>query len=166
MALAACEVAMSHSSTTGLSRIRAEAGLTLPELTIIMVIMAMGTVLATPVYLDWAARADLRQGATELASTLNYARFSAMNRNQMVQVTLALVAGRVQITTNGLGTTRLGSAVNGFTGGPVRFTSQGLRFQGGAGDQLITLSNRRGQTYSVRVTPAGKSDWCPQATCP
>lgn len=145
---------------------RAEAGLTLPELTIIMVIMALGTMMATPVYLDWAARADLRQGAVELTSTLSYARMSAMNRNQMIQVTLAVVGGRVQITTNGLGTTTLGSSVTSFTGGPVRFSSQGLRFQGGAGDQLITLTNRRGQTFSVRVTPSGKSDWCPQAACP
>lgn len=157
---------MSHSRTTGLSRIRAEAGLTLPELTIIMVIMALGTAMATPVYLDWAARADLRQGAVELASTLNFARMSAMNRNQLIQVTLAVVAGRVQITTNGLGTTTLGSSVTSFTGGPVRFSSQGLRFQGGVGDQLITLTNRRGQTFSVRVTPSGKSNWCPQPTCP
>ena len=157
---------MSQSRTTGLSRIRAEAGLTLPELTIIMVIMALGTMMATPVYLDWAARADLRQGTVELASTLNYARMSAMNRNRMIQVTLAEVGGRVQITTNGLGTTTLGSSVTAFTGGPVRFSSQGLRVQGGAGDQLITLTNRRGQTYSVRVTPAGKSDWCPQPICP
>ncbi len=157
---------MSHSRTTGLSRIRGESGLTLPELTIIMVIMALGTMMATPVYLDWAARADLRQGAVELASTLNYARMSAMNRNRMIQVTLSVAAGRVQITTNALGTTTLGSSVNAFSGGPVRFTSQGLRFQGGAGDQLVTLTNRRGETYSVRVTPAGKSNWCPAATCP
>lgn len=158
---------MSHSHSTGLSRIRAEAGLTLPELTIIMVIMALGTAMATPVYLDWAARADLRQGAAELASTLSYARMAAMNRNQMTQVSLALSGGQVQISTGGLMKPQtLGDSVTAFAGGPVQFTSLGLRFGGGAGNQLITLTNRRGETYSVRVTPAGKSNWCPQAACP
>lgn len=141
--------------------------MTLPELTIVLGIVAIGTMLATPVYTDWAARSALRQGIVELTSTLSYARMAAMNRNQTAQVSLALVGGRVQISTNGIQPAQsLDRYVTAFTGGPVQFSSLGLRLGGGAGDQLLTLSNRQGQTYSVRVTPAGKMDWCPKAACP
>lgn len=158
---------MSHSRATGLSRIPAEAGVTLPELTIVVVIIALGAMMATPVYLEWVARAELRQGTVELTSTLSLARMAAMNRNQTTQVDLTLVGSRVQITTGGLmGPQPMGNSVTGFTGGPVQFSSLGLRLGGGAGDQLITLTNGRGQVYSVRVTPAGKANWCPKSTCP
>jgi Tfp pilus assembly protein FimT len=49
----------------------------------------------------------------------------------------------------------------------VQFNSLGMRVGGGATvNQLITLQNIRGMTFSIYVTPAGKSRWCPAATCP
>ena len=56
--------------------------------------------------------------------------------------------------------------VTGVTGGPITFSSLGVRVGGGAGNQLITLTNNQALTYSIAVTPAGKSTWCPRATCP
>jgi len=48
----------------------------------------------------------------------------------------------------------------------VQFNSLGQRIGGGATvNQLITLKNFKGLTYSLHVTPAGKTRWCPQATC-
>lgn len=49
----------------------------------------------------------------------------------------------------------------------VQFNSLGMRVGGGATvNQLITLRNNRGTTFSIYVTPAGKARWCPAKTCP
>jgi type IV pilus assembly protein PilE len=49
----------------------------------------------------------------------------------------------------------------------VQFNSLGMRVGGGATvNQLITLRNNRGTTFSIYVTPAGKSRFCLKATCP
>ena len=144
-----------------------EAGFSLIELMIAIVIMIIGTVIAVPAYNDWAARADLRQAASEVHSVLTLGRVAAMNRNNGVIVTLAMVAGNVQIDTGGvMPSSTMGNNVTGFAGGPIQFSSLGLRVGGGAGNQLITLANSRGLTYSVVVTPGGKVSWCPQPVCP
>lgn len=46
----------------------------------------------------------------------------------------------------------------------VRFNSMGLRT--GTGNQIITLTNTQGRTYSVNVSPGGKAKYCIAATCP
>ena len=48
----------------------------------------------------------------------------------------------------------------------VQFNSLGLRVGGGATvTQVIQLKNNKGLIYSLHITPAGKTRWCPQATC-
>ncbi len=46
----------------------------------------------------------------------------------------------------------------------VRFNSMGLRT--GTGNQIITLTNTQGRTYSVNVSPGGKAKYCIAPTCP
>lgn len=46
----------------------------------------------------------------------------------------------------------------------VRFNSMGMRI--GIGNQIITLTNSLGRTYSVNVSPGGKAKYCIAATCP
>ena len=100
------------------------------------------------------------------------ARLSAMNRNRSVTVTAAILNNRVTATfIDGSGaqvmpTHTMLALVTGVTGGPITFSSLGVRVGGGAGNQLITLTNNQALTYSIAVTPAGKSTWCPRATCP
>ncbi len=148
---------------------RSEAGLTLPELMITLSIVAIGTVIGSLMYTNWAARSDVKGAAAEVASTMNYARMAAMNRNTTTTVSLAMVGTRVQLSTNGLmQPTTMGAYVAGFTGGPVQFSSLGVRVGGGAGNQVVTLTSREGDVYSVVVTPGGKISWCPNvvAVCP
>jgi prepilin-type N-terminal cleavage/methylation domain-containing protein len=45
----------------------------------------------------------------------------------------------------------------------VRYTSMGLRT--GTGNQLITLTNTKGRTYSISVSAGGKVTWCMAPTC-
>lgn len=148
-----------------------EAGATLIELSVVVAIVIIVTTLAVPAYQEWTARAELRQATTEVNGALALARVAAMNQNALTTVTVAVVGGRVQVTAVGAGRTLhqpvpMGGAVTGFAGGPVQFSSLGLRVGGGVGNQLITLTNNRGVTYSVLVTPGGKVSWCPQAACP
>lgn len=143
-----------------------ENGFTLVELMIVVVISALGFFLATPSYQQWSARSDLKQGISELHGALNLSRMMAMNQNTTVTVTLATVMGRVQYSNNaGILPTTLGNRVTAFAGGPVAFNSMGLRQGGGAGNQVITLTNSQGLVYSVVVTPGGKVNWCPTAVC-
>ena len=137
-----------------------------------MGIIALGTALAVPNYVRWNATAQLKQATTEVQGELNLARLSAMNRNRSVTVTATIVNNRVTVTfIDGSGAqvmpphTMLG-LVTGVTGGPIVFSSLGMRVGGGAGNQLITMTNNQALTYSIAVTPAGKSTWCAQATCP
>ena len=139
---------------------------------VIVGIIALGTALAVPNYVRWNATAQLKQATTEVQGELNLARLSAMNRNRSVTVTATIVNNRVTVTfIDGSGAqvmpphTMLG-LVTGVTGGPIVFSSLGVRVGGGAGNQLITMTNSQALTYSIAVTPTGKSTWCANATCP
>jgi hypothetical protein len=48
----------------------------------------------------------------------------------------------------------------------VSFTPLGIRSGGGTGNQQIVLTNSKGVSYSLRVTPRGKVDLCLAAACP
>jgi prepilin-type N-terminal cleavage/methylation domain-containing protein len=149
-----------------------QAGFTLIEMMTVTTIIAVGTALAIPTYTQWNAQYQLKQATTEVNSELSLSRMAAMNRNTTVTVALAVVGGRVTVTfTDGSGAqvipphTML-NLVTGVGGGPIQFNSLGLRVGGGAGNQIITLTNSQGLTYSIRVTPAGRVGWCPQPSCP
>jgi Tfp pilus assembly major pilin PilA len=139
---------------------------------VIVGIIALSTALAVPNYSRWNATSQLKQAATELHGELTLARLSAMNRNRTVNVVLAIVNGRVTANFNDASGAQVMPPhtmlplVNGVTGGPIAFSSLGVRVGGGAGNQLITLTNNQALIYSIAVTPAGKSTWCPRATCP
>ena len=149
-----------------------QAGFTIVELMVIVGIIAISTVIAVPNYIRWNSTAQLKQATTELQGELNLARLSAMNRNRSVTVTAAILNNRVTATfIDGSGaqvmpTHTMLALVTGVTGGPITFSSLGVRVGGGAGNQLITLTNNQALIYSIAVTPAGKSTWCPRATCP
>ena len=149
-----------------------QAGFTIGELMVITGIIAISVALAVPNYVRWNTTSQLKQATTELQGELSLARLSAMNRNRSVTVTLATVNNRVTATfADGSGAGVMPQhtmlpLVTGFTGGPITFSSLGVRVGGGAGNQLITLTNSQALTYSIAVTPAGKSTWCARATCP
>lgn len=46
----------------------------------------------------------------------------------------------------------------------VRYSSMGMRV--GTGNQIITLTNTKGRTYSINVAPGGKAKWCITSACP
>ena len=154
------------------SRWSAEAGFTLVELMTVAAIITIGTALAVPSYQQWIARYQVKQAATEINSELSLSRMAAMNRNTTVTVALSMVGGRVTATfTDGTGAQVIPphvmmNQVTAVGGGPVVFNSLGLRVGGGAVNQTVTVTNNQNLTYSIRITPAGKVSWCPQATCP
>lgn len=151
-----------------------EAGFSLMEVMIVVAIIGLASALAVPNYIDWNARSQLRQAATEIQNQLSVARISAMSRNSVVTVNLSLVGSKVQIAaadssgSTVVPATQMMSAVTGLSPAPtaVSFSPLGIRSGGGAGNQQISISNNRGLSYSVRVTPRGKVSWCPTAMCP
>jgi len=147
-------------------------GYTIAELMVVVGIIAFAAAVAVPNYVQWNNTAQLKQTTIELQGEFNMARLSAMNRNRSVTVTLAIVNNRVTATfIDGSGAQvmpihTMVPLVTGVGGGPITFSSLGMRVGGGAGNQLITLTNSQALTYSIAVTAAGKSTWCPRATCP
>jgi type IV fimbrial biogenesis protein FimT len=136
------------------------------EVVIITAIIGLTTSLAVPNYLQWNSQRQLREAATRIQAQLALARMTAMNRNITVTVGLAMAGNQVTVRTTDPNNNQLFAVetlmthVKGFTGGPVQFSSLGLRAGGGAGAQFITVQNDKGLTYSIQVLPGGKATWC------
>lgn len=159
-------------------------GFTLIEVMIVVAIIAIGSTLAVPAYLQWNARYELRQAIVELASQLTMARMSARNRNMAVVSTLTLTGSTVTMTTtNTAGTVTIFPSVtfpaaitdvrdaattdSAPTPSPVTIAFTSLGLQGPTTSPLpLRIKNSAGLAYSVVVTPAGKVNWCTKATCP
>ena len=144
------------------------------EIVIVIAIVGVTSALAVPSYINWHARYQLRQAATEIQNQLSLARISAMSRNSVVNVSFVLSGGKVQVSAGDasgaavIPATQMMGTVTGLTPAPaqVAFSPLGIRSGGGAGNQQIMISNNQGLSYSVRVTPRGKVSWCPAAVCP
>jgi len=161
------------------ARLSRDAGVTLTELMVVILIIAITSAMAAPNFLQWVARYQLKQAVTELHSNLNMARMTAMNRNTTVTVDLAAgvvdpADGKPKITatfTDAGGTVvlppqRMTPEIRTLAGAAqIRFSSRGLRTGGGTGAQTIQLTNSRGLSYQIQVTAAGKARWCPTAPC-
>jgi prepilin-type N-terminal cleavage/methylation domain-containing protein len=158
--------------------ITAESGFTLIELMIAVAILAIGSALAVPEFLQWHAKTQLRQATSEIASQLTLARMAAMNRNRGVDVTIQAVSGVVTVsavTTGGSATvlpaTAVLNRVTGVTGSPVTvsFSSLGVKTSGGTGTQTFGVCDVKKRQYSIQVIPSGRVNWLPTSTatpCP
>jgi prepilin-type N-terminal cleavage/methylation domain-containing protein len=178
-----------------LGRKNRDGGFTLIEIMIVVAILGIGSAIAVPSYIQWNARAQLRQATSELQSNLVQARMVAKNRNTAMTATFmkaadgrysatfggglapmsipSSVTGGSMILVTGLGPPPV-TAVTDFaasapgTLGTIQFNQQGLRVAGGIGNQAVTLQSADGTTYSVVVAPSGKINWCKNllTTCP
>ena len=155
-----------------------ECGFTLLELMIAVAIIAIGTALAVPEFLQWYAKTQLRQATSEIASQLTLARMAAMNRNRSVDVTIQAVSGVVTVSavTSGasvpvLPTAPMLNQVTAVTGNPVivSFSSLGVKTSGGTATQTFGVCNAKKLQYSIQIIPAGRVNWLPTSTttpCP
>lgn len=174
MPLARSALAMLHLLKTIKRFVRAHNGFTLLEMMIVTAILGLTSAIAIPNYVEWHAKYQLRQAVTEIQTQLSIARISAMSRNSVVNVSLVLNGGKVQISAGDasgvsvIPATQMMSAVTGLNPAPttVAFSPLGTRSGGGPTNQQIMISNNRGLSYTVRVTPRGKVTWCPAAICP
>jgi prepilin-type N-terminal cleavage/methylation domain-containing protein len=141
-------------------------GFTLVEVMAVSAIVTILSMIAMPAYQQWNVRYQLRQATEEVAGNLKLARMAAMSRGGNVTVTVTQVGNRVNLSTGGVfPPITLSDGVNNVTPATVTFSQLGLR-AGGTGNQLIQLTSRSGTVYSVLVTPAGKINWCANASCP
>ena len=166
-------VSRQHIAVSMPHRCHLENGFSLMEVMIVVTIIGIASMLGIPNYISWNAKHQLRQATSEIQNQLSFARVSAMSRNSVVTVNVSLAGGRVMVAAaDASGATvvqpvQMASSITGLNPAPsaVAFSPLGIRSGGGAGDQLIAISNQQGLTYSVRVTPQGKIKWCPAATC-
>lgn len=157
-----------------MKRVPARNGFTLIEVMIVTAIIGISATIAVTNFSVWYAQYQLKQAVTEIQSQLNLSRIAAMNRNSPVNVSLTLTGGFVEISAGDaaggsvIALTRMMESVTGLSPAPaaVAFSPLGIRSGGGAGNQQLMLTNNRGLSYSLRVTPRGKVTWCPTATCP
>lgn len=148
-------------------QLRDAKGFTLIEMAIVGAIVSVTTMIAVPSFMQWKANYQMKQAATELAGNLNLARAAAMSRGTGITVTTALMSGRATVTFGGVfPPVTLNEGVANITATAIGFTMFGLRAGGGGTPMQIMLTPSQGTAYSVAVTPAGKVDWCPSATCP
>ena len=147
-------------------------GFTLIELMIVVAIIGIASALAIPNYVEWKARYDLRESVNEVASNLNLARVSAMNRNRQATVTIQVSGtGLIDVTgtaggTPIFGTQTMNGSVTGLPGGTTNVAFSSLGLSKAAANQVISIVNTRGVAYSVLVMPSGKVTWCAKYTCP
>jgi Tfp pilus assembly protein FimT len=137
--------------------------------------------MAVPNFLTINARYQLKQGTKELNSNLATARMLAMNQNKSVTTTVTPIScppassncGRIQavFTYAGGGTALpaqlLPAQVIQVAGlSQIQFNSMGLRVGGGTANQTMSLTNSKGVSFAIQVTPAGRVRWCAVSPCP
>lgn len=163
----------SISETITRPKARSEAGFTFIEMMIVSAIIGISSALAVTNFSVWQAQYQLKQAVTEIQSQLNMSRIAAMNRNAVVTANLTVSGGLVELSASDasgsvIGSTKMMGSVTGLSPAPaaVAFSPLGIRSGGGVGNQQIVISNNRGLSYAVRITPRGKITWCPDSTCP
>lgn len=175
------------------SALTGAAGFSIIEITLVIMIIAIGSTFAVISYRAVLPESRLRQATTELFSSINVARLAAMSQNSTVTLQLTgagTSTSGADVTVTGTASAPVTISVNSAAGaavtsrqplttevvsvtvspgttGPlpqVQFNSYGLHV--GGGTQLLTLTNTQGRVYSVSVAPGGKAKWCLAATCP
>lgn len=165
-------------------RWRNNRGFSLMEAMVAVTIVGLVAALAVPNFMTWQAKSSLKSATIELMTNLNVARRVAMNRNQRVFVTAALVSGQWQVQFLNpppapavppvlaallLPRDVTGVAFNPPVPGSLTFNSLGM-LVGAVGNQHINVTSNRlpagGNTLTVQVGPGGKVRWCSAAaTC-
>lgn len=170
-----------------------EQGYSLLEIIVVVSMISAIAAMAVGSYRTAVPQSRLREATTELHSTFGLARILAMSNNATVTVKLSGTnqAAGTPITMEGSYAAPIVVTLTRTTGGAestiqsqqltgeiaslsidpssvpaqpwVRFNSMGMRT--GTGNQLITLTNTQGRTWSVSVSPGGKAKYCASGTC-
>lgn len=135
-------------------------GVTLPELLLVLVLMALLAALGLPRLAAAASAAALRHEATELVAALDAARLEAIRFDGVARLTLADSSYRLELVTGGDttlrwqrdGAARRGVQLSG-AGGPILFGGAGLAL--GVSNRTLTLT-RRGASRRVVISRLGR----------
>lgn len=146
---------MDTRKARGAVRLKAEAGMTLLELMVVVAIVGLLLAVAIPNYLDWNRKYLLKEAVALVHANMNMARMNAINQNVVatVTVTQATAASPVTVAFTGVATLTLdsevsltnaaGAIVGSGVGSPqtLRFNTMGMRVNtGDANNQCISTT--------------------------
>ena len=80
------------------TRLKAQAGFTLTEVTIIVAIIGLLVLVAVPNYLDWNRKYKLKDAVATLHGNIGLARMSAINQSTTVTVTVTQTSAAAPVT--------------------------------------------------------------------
>ncbi len=136
------------------SRERSGRGITLIEVMVVVAIVAIVGLLMLPSLGDWLANFRLRQGAREIASTLQWAKMQAISSRQQYTVTFNIEDGAYQVNPGGVvkKVHKKVVIVSVAPADPFTFRPDGSCANSG----VITIRNDRGDEYDVAVSATGR----------
>lgn len=146
------------------ARIRGEAAFTLVEMAVTLAMVAVVAALAGPAFGGFLGRQALKGAAGEAFSDLQYARSTAVQRNQTVKVTFD--AGGYSITTGSPPTTLKSITLNSgnqLSGTPLSVEFDPVRTTATitpAGKSVLLANASVPGTVRLTVNPAGRPEIC------
>jgi len=158
---------------------RNNRGFSLTEILVVVTIVGILAGLAGPNFMIWQAKSTLKSAIIDVTANINLARRLAMNRNQRVFVTAALVGTQWQVQFLNpppapavppllppllLSRDVTGVAFNPPVPGNLTFNSLGMLVGVGAVNQHIVMTSNKlpagANSLTVQVGPGGKVRWC------
>lgn len=144
-----------------------ERGFTITELMVVLAIVGVLTVIATPNLSRWSTSIRMESATREIASTLQLARTRAITQNASIRITFDTSANTYQLQQrDSVDTTKWnniesakklpnGVQLVSVSGNPITFQSgRGSTFPGNNG--TITVQNTQGKSTDIVVAQTGR----------
>ncbi len=137
---------------------RRDRGFTLFELTVVVAIIAIMSVLATPNIMRWLVHSRFRSAVTDISINLKLAKSAAIKNNADCEVSFIPEVGRYRVACLGrtvsLDKYNAGARFASEPPEKITFTSRGLP-KSNVGSEIYVTNESGESNYKVQVSPSG-----------